>query len=454
MSTNLRSLPSVERLLSATRVRELAEAHSHDAVTGVVRRVLESAREKVKAGEAPPTIDALIDAIVERASRTLAHWPRRVTNATGVVLHTNLGRAPLSKAAVEAAMAVAGGYTDLEMDLATGRRGSRMAHISELLSQTTGAEAGLVVNNNAAALLLGLTAYAQGREVIVSRGEAVEIGGGFRIPDVLQQSGATLVEVGTTNRTYVGDYETAITERTSVLLKVHQSNFAIRGFTHTADLEALARLAKDRGLVVFHDLGSGALLDTTAYGLPKEPMVQESVSQGADLAFFSGDKLLGGPQAGIAVGRRAHVDTLARHPLARAVRVEKVTLAALSATLLSYVRGTATSELPVWRMISMPAAEVRKRAERWKSDLGLAHAEVRESKSTIGGGSLPDETLPTYVLAVRPEVPPERFIARLRSADPPVIARIEADEILFDPRTVLVEEDPLLIEAVRAALTG
>jgi L-seryl-tRNA(Ser) seleniumtransferase len=306
----------------------------------------------------------------------------------------------------------------------------------------------------AAAVLLGLTAFARGKEVIVSRGEAVEIGGGFRIPGVLEQSGAKLVEVGTTNRTYVSDYEAAITDQTAVILKVHQSNFAIRGFTHSADLEALAGLAKNRGLALFHDLGSGALLDTSAYGLPKEPMVQESISQGAHLAFFSGDKLLGGPQAGIIVGERAHVDRLARHPLARAVRVEKVTLAALSATLLSYVRGTATTELPVWRMISLSTEQARERALAWRQAIGGDRIEVRESTSAIGGGSLPDETLPTHVLALRPPVSPMQFVARLRAASTPVVARIEEDEVRFDPRTVLDEEDGLLIEAVRAALSG
>lgn len=454
MNTNLRALPSVERLLSAPGIRGLAETHSHAALSEVVRTELQSARERVKAGEPAPTIEILIEAIIARAVRTLAHWPRRVINATGVVLHTNLGRAPLSAPATEAAAAVARGYTDLEFDLSSGRRGSRMAHISDLLSQTTGAEAGLVVNNNAAAVLLGLTAFARGKEVIVSRGEAVEIGGGFRIPGVLEQSGAKLVEVGTTNRTYVSDYEAAITDQTAVILKVHQSNFAIRGFTHAAELEALARLATDRSLALFHDLGSGALLDTSAYGLPKEPMVQESVAQGAHLAFFSGDKLLGGPQAGIVVGARTHVDPLARHPLARALRVEKVTLAALSATLLSYVRGTATAELPVWRMISLSPERARERALAWRSAIGADGVEVRQSKSAIGGGSLPDETLPTYVLAVKPPVSPEEFVGRLRVANPPVVARIEEGEVLFDPRTVLDEEDPLLTAAVRTALSG
>jgi L-seryl-tRNA(Ser) seleniumtransferase len=456
VNANLRALPSVERLLSSPRLRELADAHSHDAVVEVARRELQSARDRVLAGAAAPGLEALVEAVVDRAGRVLARWPHRVINATGVVLHTNLGRAPLSREAVEAAAAVAGGYTDLELDLKTGRRGSRLAHISDLLAQATGAEAGIAVNNNASAVLLGLTAFARDREVIVSRGEAVEIGGGFRIPDVLKQSGAKLVEVGTTNRTYVADYETAITERTAVLLKVHQSNFAVRGFTHSADLEALAQVAKGRGLALFHDLGSGALLDTSRYGLAREPMVQESIAGGADLAFFSGDKLFGGPQAGIVVGKRVHVDRLVRHPLARAVRVEKVTLAALSATLLPYVNGTAEAELPVWRMISMSAEAARERARTWQDAIGHGgeRTAVRESRSAIGGGSLPDETLPTFVLAIRPPVAAEEFLSRLRSASPPVIARIEAEKVLFDPRTVMPEEDPLLLDALRSALTS
>jgi L-seryl-tRNA(Ser) seleniumtransferase len=454
VNANLRALPSVERLLSSPRLRDLADTHSHDAVVEVARRELKSARERVMAGAPAPRLESLVEAVAARASRVLSRWPQRVINATGVVLHTNLGRAPLSSEAVQAATAVAGGYTDLELDLKTGRRGSRLSHISELLVQATGAEAGSAVNNNAAAVLLGLTAFARDREVIVSRGEAVEIGGGFRIPDVLKQSGARLVEVGTTNRTYVADYEAAITERTAVLLKVHQSNFAVRGFTHSADLEALAQVAKGRGVALFHDLGSGALLDTSRYGLAREPMVQDSVAGGADLTFFSGDKLLGGPQAGIVVGKRAHVDRLARHPLARALRVEKVTLAALSATLLPYVNGTAESDLPVWRMISMSPETAKERAGTWLDAIrGAGRLAVRESRSTIGGGSLPDETLPTFVLAVTAPVAAEEFLSRLRSASPPVMGRIEADQVLLDPRTVLPEEDSSLVEAVRHALT-
>lgn len=454
MNSRLRSLPSVERILGARKISELSASYSHDAVAGLVRLELDSARERVKAGAEAPDVEELVESVIGRVRRTLTAWPRRVINATGVILHTNLGRAPLSVAAAAAASEVAAGYTDLEMDIETGRRGSRQAHISSLLAQITGAEAGLVVNNNASALLLGLSAVAEGRSVIVSRGEAVEIGGGFRVPDVLRQSGARLVEVGTTNRTYVADYEAAIGPDTAVLLKVHQSNFAIRGFTHSADVEVLARLSGAMGLVTFHDLGSGALLDTSKYGLPREPMVQESVAQGADLSFFSGDKLLGGPQAGIVVGKKKHVDTLARHPLARAVRVEKITLAALSATLLSYARGTAEKDLPVWQMISANPADLKARAQTWKSGIEVKGTAIRSNRSTVGGGSLPDETLPTHVLALKPIGSVEAFVGRLRAAPYPVVARIEADEVLFDPRTVLQGEDGHLVDAIRSALAG
>jgi L-seryl-tRNA(Ser) seleniumtransferase len=322
----------------------------------------------------------------------------------------------------------------------------------------TGAEAALAVNNNASALLLGLSALAAGGEVVVSRGEAVEIGGGFRIPDVLRQGGGTLVDVGTTNRTYIRDYEQAISENTAALLKVHASNFRVEGFTASVEVSELAELGQKLGVPVLHDVGSGSLLPTQRYGLAHEPMPQESVSAGSGLVFFSGDKLLGGPQAGIVVGKRELVSELERHPLARAVRIDKLSLAALTATLLHYLREDAEQEIPIWRMISASAESIKDRAQRWREQLGRnTGVELKPSRSAVGGGSLPGETLPTWVLALNcgdGQGGPEGVMERLRRAAPPVVARVEDDQVMLDPRTVLPEEEEAMLETLRAALEG
>jgi L-seryl-tRNA(Ser) seleniumtransferase len=395
---------------------------------------------------------------VRRSVESMAQVaPRPVINATGVIIHTNLGRAPLSKAALAAADAAARGYSDLEIDLGTGRRGSRQSHLQSLLCRITGAEAALVVNNNASALLLGLSALAAGREVIVTRGEAVEIGGGFRIPDVLRQSGCTLVDVGTTNRTYVRDYADAITEDTGAFLKAHASNFRVEGFTAAVDERDLVQLGDSAGIPVLHDIGSGALLPTERYGLAHEPTPQESIAAGVGMVFFSGDKLLGGPQAGIVVGKRDLVGRLERHPLARAVRIDKMSLASLTATLTHYLTGDAESTVPVWRMISAAPENVRARAEAWGADIAArtgAETAILPSRAAIGGGSLPGETLPSWTLAVTPNGAgsPENLLSALRSQKIPVIGRIEADTVRLDPRTVLPEQDDAVQRAVISAL--
>ncbi|MCI0438628.1 MAG: L-seryl-tRNA(Sec) selenium transferase, partial [Chloroflexi bacterium] len=314
MTTPFRSLPSVDRVMSDERVQRLAESYSRQAILELVRGQLSNAREAISSGGQAPGLDEMVEAVARQAEASWRSWPRRVINATGVILHTNLGRAPLSQEAIEAMNRAAAGYSDLEFELETGRRGSRQAHIARLLAQVTGAEAAMAVNNNASAVMLGLAAIASGKEVIVSRGEAVEIGGGFRVPDVLRQSGAILVEVGTTNRTYASDFEAAITERTGAILSVHASNFRVIGFTHSPEIGALVELGGRRGVPVLHDLGSGCLLDTARFGLAHEPMPQESVRAGVGLGFFSGDKLLGGPQAGIIVGKRELVNVVSRHP--------------------------------------------------------------------------------------------------------------------------------------------
>lgn len=436
-----RALPSVDRLVAA--VFEGSGGLDAAIVTELARETLADARRLIAAGQALPdlTVD-LRDRLRDLSRPSL----RPVINATGVIIHTNLGRAPLSVAAREAMESISRGYSNLEFDLDSGERGSRHSHLEMLLRRVTGAEAGFAVNNNAAAVLLVLSALCAGREVIISRGQLVEIGGGFRIPDVLRQSGARLVEVGTTNRTYVRDYAEAITPETAALLRVHSSNFRVIGFTHEAAPAELASLARERELLLLDDIGSGALLDTEPFGLAPEPTVQQSLAAGADLTMFSGDKLLGGPQAGIIGGRRDLVDAVRRHPLARAVRLDKASIAALAATLGHYARGEALREVPIWRMIATPLAEIDRRAARWASAAG-ADARVVDARSMVGGGSLPEESLPTRALALR-VASPTGAAAALRRMTPPIVARIERDHLYLDPRTVLPDDDDIVAAAV------
>jgi L-seryl-tRNA(Ser) seleniumtransferase len=453
MASPFRDLPSVSRLLTHRRLRSLASLMPDSAVTELVRQRLDEARQAIAAGEQCPPTEALVESILARAELLLHPTLRPVINATGVIIHTNLGRAPLSKEARAAMEGASRSYSNLEFDLEEGERGSRLVHLEAVLCQITGADAALAVNNNAGAVLLGLTALCQGREVIVSRGQAVEIGGGFRIPEVMRQSGAHLVEVGTTNRTYLRDYEEAIGENTGALLRVHASNFRVVGFAESTPVVDMARLAHQHNLLLLDDIGSGCLIDTAQFGLAAEPTVQESLAAGADLTFFSGDKLFGGPQAGIIVGRVELIDRLRRHPLARAMRMDKGSIAALAATAIHHLRGEALQKIPVWQMISMPLEVVQRRARRWARAIG-ASARVVDGRSMVGGGSLPEEGLPTRLVAIAPqgEAGVTELAHRLRLGQPPVVARIERDHLLLDPRTVLPEEDALLIAAVRAAL--
>ncbi|RPI54659.1 MAG: L-seryl-tRNA(Sec) selenium transferase [Chloroflexi bacterium] len=452
VEAELRKLPSVDRLLQQGHVAALEERWGHDLVLEAVRDALEDARDAVRGGAPCPGVEVLAVQAGELLAARLRPTLRPAINATGVVIHTNLGRAPLSAEARAAMDVVSLGYSNLEYDLEAGQRGSRYVHAEEILCRLTGAEAALVVNNNAAAVFLVLMALAQGREVIISRGQLVEIGGGFRIPDVMRQSGARLVEVGTTNRTYVGDYEAAIAGDTAALMRVHRSNFRLAGFVHEPELEEMVALARERGLLLFDDLGSGTLLDTAPFGLAHEPTIQESVAAGVSLVSFSGDKLLGGPQAGIILGRAELIARLRRFPLTRALRVDKTTLAGLQATLRHYLLGEAQQAVPVWRMIGQTEARLEERAGRWLAALqarGL-QAEVLPGRSTVGGGSLPGETLPTRLLALAAGSPAD-VAARLRAGDPPGIGRIEDDRLLLDPRTVLPEQEELLWELVTAA---
>jgi L-seryl-tRNA(Ser) seleniumtransferase len=446
---SLRDLPSVDRLLQSDAGAALIDSFGRPLTVEAIRMELEEARAQIQRGVAPLSNERMLSQARRKLEDRLAPSLFPVINASGVILHTNLGRAPLSRAACEAMLVVAAGYSNLEYDLQRGRRGERSLHAERQLQRLTGAEAALVVNNNAAAVLLALSGLARRKEVVIARSQLIEIGGGFRIPEVMRQSGAKLVEVGTTNRTHLDDFEEAIHDRTGLVMRAHHSNFKIVGFTTEPSLEALVELAQRRQVNLLDDLGSGALLDTAAFGLGHEPMVQESVQSGADLVAFSGDKLLGGPQAGILVGRRALIDKLRKHPLARAVRADKLCLAALEATLGHYLRDEAAEQVPVWRMIAAEADGLRQRAAAWAAELGQGR--VLAERSTVGGGSLPEETLPTWALSLD-VAHPRAFVSRLHTARPPVIPRIVEDQVVFDPRTVLPEEEPALLKSIGQAL--
>jgi L-seryl-tRNA(Ser) seleniumtransferase len=449
----LRLLPSVDELLYSSSGQQLVQQYSRSMALRSVRASIAQARAQIRQGAQCPSSDELLLAAEHMLKESQRPNLQPVINATGVIINTNLGRSPLSQEALQAVQRVAGGYTNLEYELEAGERGSRHSHVSALLCELTGAEAALVTNNNAAAVLLALSTLAAGREVIISRGQLVEIGGGFRVPDVMRQSGCQLVEVGTTNRTRLSDYAAAITERTALLLTVHPSNFQIVGFTESTLVEALAELAHQQGLLLMDDLGSGCLLASERYGLGHEPMPQESIAAGSDVVCFSGDKLLGGPQAGILVGKAAVLERISRHPLMRAMRIDKMTLAALEATLRHYQREEAETRIPIWRMIAASPGSIAGRAASWVSKLqkyGIP-ARMQHGESTIGGGSLPGETLPTTLLALdagNVSIPLDELAKRLRLRSLPLIVRILRDALLIDPRTVLEEQDDEVVRAL------
>jgi L-seryl-tRNA(Ser) seleniumtransferase len=434
----LRDLPSVDELAGDGR---LAGAAPRPLLVSAARSALARAREELQAGEEPGD---LVERVESELAAARGARLRRAINATGVIVHTNLGRAPLAREALERVNAVAGGYSNLEYDLGEGGRGSRQDHVAPILRRLTGAEAALVVNNNAAAVLLALAALAEGREVLVSRGELIEIGDGFRIPDVLARSGGRLREVGTTNRTRAGDYDRAIGPETGLLLRVHQSNFRVVGFTEQPRLADLVRVARAHGLPLVDDLGSGALFASSSLLLGDEPTARESLEAGADLVCFSGDKLLGGPQAGIIVGRAELVERLRRHPLQRALRADKLTLAALEATLALYLDPElAAREVPVLRMLAEPLEKVRARAQRLASLVG---GDVEPTVGRVGGGALPLTELPSFACAVE-----EELASRLRDAEPPVIGVVRDGRCLLDCRTLCDEELDDVAAAVAAA---
>ena len=448
----LRLLPSVDELLHSDSGYQLVQRFSRSMTLQAVRASIEQARAQIRQGASCPSSDEILSVAERFLEESQRPNLQPVINATGVIINTNLGRSPLSQEALQAVQRVAGGYTNLEYDLRVGERGSRHSHVSTLLCELTGAEAALVTNNNAAAVLLALSTLAAGYEVVISRGQLVEIGGGFRVPDVMSQSGCKLIEVGTTNRTRLSDYAAAITEHTALLLTVHPSNFQIVGFTESTPLEALAELAHQHGLLLMDDLGSGCLLASERYGLGHEPMPQESIAAGADVVCFSGDKLLGGPQSGILVGKTEVLKRVSKHPLMRAMRIDKMTLAALEVTLRHYQREEAETHIPIWRMIAASPANIAGRAASWVSRLqkyGIP-ARMQHGESTVGGGSLPGETLPTTLLALdagNVSMSLDELAKRLRLRNSPLIVRILRDALLVDPRTVLEEQDNEVVQA-------
>ncbi len=486
-----RSIPSIEQLRQRPAIRALETRFGGEATLGALRAAAAAVRDAIAGGDAPASTGELVAVRIETIATAQLDADFEpslapVINATGVILHTNLGRAPLAEAAVERMMLVARGYATLEYDAATGLRGRRDVHAEALLRQLTGADAAVVVNNNAAATLLLLAALAAGREVIVSRGELVEIGGGFRVPDVMAQSGAVLREVGTTNKTRAADYAAAITDRTAVILRVHPSNFRLEGFAERPDVAELAAIARQFQVPLAEDLGSGflagpagskrtrptrpdatgpttdgsvgqVLLDPPVPAHPlggKEPSVEESLAAGVDICCFSGDKLLGGPQAGIIVGRHDLVERVRRHPLMRALRVDKITYAALEATLIEYAAGRAAVSVPVQRMLRMTSDEIRARADALGSairEMDGWRAEIVPGRSAVGGGSAPGVELPTWLVAIeRSGLSPDALEEQLRSRTPPVIARIEKDRVLLDLRTVFPAQDQRISELLRS----
>jgi L-seryl-tRNA(Ser) seleniumtransferase len=462
MSNPLRQVPSVNDLLLLPRLVELEREHGHALVGAAARRELDDLRTRLRQGESPDgaAADLLAERVAQRLQSELRPRLRRVINATGIVLHTNLGRAPVADEAARAAFDAARGYLNLELDLETGKRSSRQNPIREWVCRLTGAESATAVNNNAAATVIALRALCAGKEVIVSRGQLIEIGGSFRIPDIMSVSGATLVEVGTTNITRAADFERAITPNTAALLQIHTSNYRISGFTKSVDLDDLVSLGRKHNLKVIDDIGSGAMLAFERFGLPGEPVARDSIRTGVDLVLFSGDKLLGGPQAGILAGKKEWIQKIEKDPLMRAFRLDKMTLAALEATLRIYLREEqALQAVPVLRLLGLPLDELRCRAEslaeRLSSVDGLAEIETHEDQAYVGGGSLPDQALKTWVVALRAtRWSDDEFAQRLRTGTPAVMGRLQGSKMLLDARTIFPEDNDALVAALTAAASA
>ncbi len=463
---HLRKIPSVDEILSRPEIADLLKTYPRTVVVDAVRKGLGKLRSDILNKEIPSNLgyppfsfDQLLPHLQREIELQTQPRLRRVINATGVVIHTNLGRSPLHPSAIDHLTDIARHYSNLEYDIELGERGSRYTHVEEILCRLSGAESALVVNNNAGAVLLVVNTLAEGKEVIVSRGELVEIGGAFRIPDVMKRSGAMLREVGTTNRTHLNDYQKAIGPQTALLLKVHTSNFRVMGFTSEVSLQDLVQLGKQHRLPVVDDLGSGCLIDLTRYGLEKEPTVQEMIKTGVDAVTFSGDKLLGGPQAGIILGKKKMLDLFKANPLTRALRIDKLTLAALESTLfITLDEKRAMEEIPTLQMLSLDTRKLKRRGKRLSNRLsGFADKKItftmKEDVSQVGGGALPLQELPTIIIAMKPTgFSVNRLEENLRKVDPPIISRISKDELILDMRTVFDEEIPLLAAGLEKAL--
>ena len=468
MKVNLYSkLPKVDEILENEKIERLLKIVSREMVVETIREDLDNIRKKINKEISDEEslnieIEKLVDDIVFNVNEKERNNLRKVINATGVVIHTNLGRSLLSKSAVDHITEVSTNYSNLEFNLEDNGRGSRYNHVEELIKKITGAEAALVVNNNAAAVILTLKAMSEGSEVITSRGELVEIGGSFRIPEVMEQSGVKLVDVGATNRTHLRDYEKAITEDTSALLKVHTSNYKILGFTSSVELEELVDLSKKTGIPVIEDLGSGVLVDLSKFGLGHEPTVQESIKKGVDIVTFSGDKLLGGPQAGIIIGKKKYIDIMKTHPLNRALRIDKTTLAALESTLRLYLDEANIREIPTMYMLTMTLEEIEERAEKLLTAIGEKASgssdfkfEIVDDNSKVGGGSMPLEQIPTKCLTISTEseeISMTKFEESLRSFETPIITRLYKDKIFIDLRTVRDDEIGTIVDGIVAAI--
>ncbi len=459
-----RKIPAVDQLLLRPAVSSWITCTSREFVVSEIQKLLQKVRDTIRSGDAGAgtgiSSEQLEGDLVEAIQRRLRPNMRAIINASGVVLHTNLGRAPLSASAQESLSVFSTNYTNLEYDISEGSRSHRDKLLEPLLQEVLGCEAATVVNNNAAAVFLILNTLASGKEVIVSRGELVEIGGSFRIPDILKRSGAILHEVGTTNKTRVQDYQDAFGSNTAMLLRVHPSNFRMKGFTAKPDLGELVALARSLEIPLVEDIGSGCLMDLSSYGIQDEPIVQESLSSGVDLISFSGDKLLGGPQAGIIVGKKGLIDPIRKNPLMRTYRVEKLVYGALEATLRSYKFGRAVSEIPVLRMIAMTNQELRSRARSFSRKLRTrlpngAQVRLSEGSSVVGGGSCPECRLSTTLITIESDsIRPNVIEERLRSQDLPIILRLEEDRAVMDLRTVFPAQEPALIEGIQKAVAS